>query len=178
MPGLIKKRNDIKIFILFMLGLIDYPLDHNTLHDLCVQDNFISSFDFADCIIDLCESGCVDTYKNGDDDMYKMTATGLQALSALEEDILPMVRDKAMHSAIRLLSFEKSGGKVNVITDKLDFGYKVTCEIIKKGNPIMSISLDVATKSLADRIKQKVNDRPEEIYKGISALLLDDISLM
>ncbi len=178
MSGLIKKRNEIKIFILYMLSIIDYPIDHNTLHDMCVQDNFVSSFDFMDCIVDLCESGCVHTYKDGDDDKYELTETGKKALSPLEKDLMPLVRDRAMHSAIRLLSFEKSGGKVHVSIEKLDVGYKVDCAIIKSGKTLMSVSLNVASKSLADRIEAKVRERPEEVYRGISSILLDDIAIL
>lgn len=178
MSGLIKKRDDIKVFILYMMSIIDYPLPHNTLNDLCVQDNFISSFDFHDCIIDLCESGCVKTYKQDGTDTYEMTKTGMQALSALEENLIPLVRDKAMHSAIRLLSFEKSGGKVNVDIMKQDFGYRVSVNIEKNGKSLLEVSLDAATVSLAERIAKKVRERPEEVFRGISSLLLDDISLL
>lgn len=179
MPGLLRRREDIKVFILYMLNLMDCPLEHNTLHDMCVQDNFVSSFDFMDCVADLCETGCVSTYKDDiGDDIYLITQKGVQVLSALEEDMLPLVRDKAMHSAIRLLSFEKSGGKVHVNYEKLDFGYKVNCEVEKNGKTLIAVSLNVATKSLVDRIEKKMRERPEEIYRGISALLLDDINLM
>ncbi len=178
MSGLIKKRNDIKVFILYMMSIIDYPLTHNTLNDLCVQDNFISSFDFNDCIIDLCESGCVKTYRQNDEDMYELTKIGMQALSALEDDLVPLVRDKAMHSAIRLLSFEKSGGKVYVDIMKQELGYRVGIKIEKNGHSLLEVSLDAATASLAERIAKKVRERPEEIYRGISSLLLDDISLL
>lgn len=178
MSGLIKKRNDIKVFILYMMSIIDYPLQHNTLNDLCAQDNFISSFDFHDCIIDLCESGCVKTYKEDGHDMYELTKTGMQALSALEDNLVPLVRDKAMHSAIRMLSFEKSGGKVNVDIMKQDFGYRVSIKIEKEGKSLLEVSLDAATVSIAERIAKKAHERPEEIFRGISSLLLDDISLL
>lgn len=178
MSGLIRRRDDVKVFILFMMNLIDYPVDHNTLHDLCVQDNFVSSFTFNDCIRDLCETGCVDCRMENSDDIYTITKTGLEALAGLEDDIMPLVRDRAMHSAIRLLSFEKSGGKVRVRIEKQEMGYKVHCDIEKKGRSVLSVSVNAPTKALADRIENKVRQRPEEIYRGISALLLDDIALM
>lgn len=160
------------------MSVIDYPLAHNTLNDLCVQDNFISSFDFHDCIIDLCQSGCVKTYKQDDDDFYELTKLGMQTLSTLEDSLVPLVRDKAMHSAIRLLSFEKSGGKVNVDISKKEFGYRVNVNIEKNNTSLLEVSLDAPTLSLAERISKKVKERPEEVYRGISSLLLDDISLL
>ena len=178
MSGLIRKRNDIKVFILFVMSLLDYPIDHNTLNDLCVQDNYISPFDFSYCIEDLCKAGCVSNYKNGDDDMYELTANGKVALDGLIDNLLPLVRDRAMHSTVRLLSFEKAGGKVNVDIEKAEHGYTVNCQITKKGVPFLSISINAPTKSQADRMERKLRESPEEVFRGMSSLLLGDIAFL
>ena len=42
------EKSDIKIFILYLLSRVERPLDFVTLHDICVQDEFINTFDFMD----------------------------------------------------------------------------------------------------------------------------------
>jgi len=62
----LKDKNDIKIFILYLMKNIDYPLDFNTLSDIAVQDEFVSYFDFAECFAQLLDIGTVAQIRVGD----------------------------------------------------------------------------------------------------------------
>ena len=42
------EKSDIKIFILYLLTQLERPLDYVTLHDICVQDEFVNQFDFVE----------------------------------------------------------------------------------------------------------------------------------
>ena len=45
MQAPLKEKNDIKIFILYLLKNLNYPLDFNTISDIVVQDEFVNYFD-------------------------------------------------------------------------------------------------------------------------------------
>ena len=45
----LKNKTDIKIFILYLLSNVGYPLSYAEINDISVQDNFVGSMDFAEC---------------------------------------------------------------------------------------------------------------------------------
>ena len=55
----LKNQNDIKIFILYLLMNVPRPLSYNELNDIVVQDELVSSLDFAECIAQLEDTGNV-----------------------------------------------------------------------------------------------------------------------
>ena len=86
MQAPLKEKNDIKIFILYLLKNLNYPLDFNTISDIVVQDEFVNYFDFAECFAELLDIGNIeqipakpDEQKNSPD-LYRITATGIQDL--------------------------------------------------------------------------------------------------
>ena len=57
MPSPLREKNEIKIFILFLLDKIGYPLDYNTIGSIVVQDGIVRFFDFADAFYQLLDAG-------------------------------------------------------------------------------------------------------------------------
>ena len=60
MQAPLKEKNDIKIFILYLLKNLNYPLDFNTISDIVVQDEFVNYFDFAECFAELLDIGNIE----------------------------------------------------------------------------------------------------------------------
>ena len=48
MQAQLKEKNDIKIFILYLMRNIGYPLDFSNINDIVVQDGIVNYFDFAE----------------------------------------------------------------------------------------------------------------------------------
>ena len=65
MQGPLKDKNDIKIFILYLLRNIGYPLDFDNINDIVVQDGIVGYFDFADCFAELLDTGNIAEEKEG-----------------------------------------------------------------------------------------------------------------
>ena len=59
MGARLKNKNDIKIFILYLLQNINYPLDFPTINDIVVQDEYVNYFDFAECFAEILDMGHV-----------------------------------------------------------------------------------------------------------------------
>ena len=67
MHSQLRDKNDIKIFILYLLRHIGYPLDFVSINDIVVQDGYVGYFDFAECFAELLETGNIvltDTAEN------------------------------------------------------------------------------------------------------------------
>lgn len=67
MRSLLTNADEIKIFILYLLDKIGYPLDYPSIGAIVMQDSVVSFFDFAECFFALVEAGLIrEIYPDGD----------------------------------------------------------------------------------------------------------------
>ena len=59
MHSQLRDKNDIKIFILYLLRHIGYPLDFVSINDIVVQDGYVGYFDFAECFAEMLDDGLI-----------------------------------------------------------------------------------------------------------------------
>lgn len=57
MASQLKEENEIKIFILYLLDKIGYPLDYPSIGSIMMQDGVVNFFDFAQCFFALVDAG-------------------------------------------------------------------------------------------------------------------------
>ena len=104
------EKSDIKIFILYLLSRVERPLDFVTLHDICVQDEFINTFDFMDEFYELQKIKAITVEKNDDgSEKVRITPKGRDTAQTMKDAILPEILDHAVRSALQLLSFKARG---------------------------------------------------------------------
>ena len=67
MKSLLTDPNEIKIFILYLLDKIGYPLDYPSIGTIMIKDGVVNFFDFAECFFALVEAGHIrEIYPDGD----------------------------------------------------------------------------------------------------------------
>ena len=67
MRSLFTEAEEIKIFILYLLDKIGYPLDYPSIGAIMMQDGVVNFFDFAECFFALVEAGHIkEIYPDGD----------------------------------------------------------------------------------------------------------------
>ena len=57
--GGMSDKTDIKVFILYIMDCIDYPLEYDVIRELAAQNGYVGDFDFAECFSQLLELGHV-----------------------------------------------------------------------------------------------------------------------
>lgn len=192
----LKDKNDIKIFILYLLKHIEYPLDFNTISDIVVQDEFVSYFDFAECFAELLDTETVELIRIDDEDAvelvpddaaraatrgeyFKITEKGIVVVEQLHSNLLNMIKDKSLKSALRLLSFKQRGADVKCSHFLRDDGrYNFHCEIIEKHEIILEVNMVVEDEILLAKMLKNFNERPEVAYRGVMSLLSGDINYL
>lgn len=196
MQAPLKDKNDIKIFILYLLKNLQYPLDFNTISDMVVQDEFVNYFDFAECFAELLDSGIVEQIRTGDgtssestvgtngrtekkDQLYKITEGGIEVVEQLQSSLLNVIKEKSLKSAMRMLSFKERGSQVKCSgAEREDGRYDFECEIIENKCSMLKVNLVVDDKSLLDQMLENFDRRPEVAYRGLITLLTGDINYL
>lgn len=181
----LKEKNDIKIFILYLLKNLKEPLDFNTISDIVVQDEFVNYFDFAECFAELLDAETIRQLREeerttpGKFELYAITDKGIEVVEQLQSDLLNMIREKSLRSAMRLLSFKKQGSDIRCESNERPDGrYDLHCEIIEHGKAILKVDLVVEQKYLLDKMIRNFNERPEILYRGTVSLLSGDINYL
>lgn len=178
-PFVLTEKTDIKIFILYLLMHIERPVDFATLHDIVVQDEFVRQFDFMDCFYELCETEAIQKFEKDGTEYYTITPKGRSATEALQSDLLRPIRERALRSALRLLSFQSRGTKAKSSVSMLENGkYKLDCECRDSEGVFMQTSVVVDTKRQAELMKYHFDDKAELIYRGILSLLSGDMNYL
>ena len=173
------EKNDIKIFILYLLRNIEYPVDITTLSDISVQDDFVRQFDFMDCFFELIESGAIECAYADGEQLYSITDAGRKAAEAFQSEILPAIRQRSLKSAYRLLSFKKTGAVISSsVAEESGSRHIVSVSIKNKSGKVMEASVAVENGQTAEKMRRNFEEKPELVYKGLLSLLSGDVNYL
>lgn len=179
MQAPLKDKNDIKIFILYLLRHIGYPLDFVTINDIVVQDGVVNYFDFAECFAELLETGNVEELKTDGDDLYAITEQGKHVADTLQSRLLNLLRDKSLKSALRLLSFRKRGADVRCEVAPLSGGrYEMHCIVIDHHEEILHLTVVLDNETQVEKMRYNFMNKPEVVYRGMMALLSGEVNYL
>ena len=171
----LKNKTDIKIFILYLLTNVGYPLSYAEINDISVQDNFVGTLEFAECFSELLETGNILEIKPSEENKqasYEITEQGKSVASALQSDILGYIRTKSLKSALRYLSFQRKGFYVQTeAIQRPDGRFDLKCSVAEPNSPAMELSLIVDNRYQLNRMRHHFEENPETVYRSILALL-------
>lgn len=195
MQAPLKEKNDIKIFILYLLKNLNYPLDFNTISDIVVQDEFVSYFDFAECFAELLDTETIEMLRISEEivepsigengrpenksEYFKITEKGIVVVEQLQSNLLGIIKEKSLKSAMRLLSFKQRGADLKCTHALREDGkYDLHCEVIENFEPVLQINLVVENEDLLHKMIENFNEHPEVAYRGVLAVLSGDINYL
>ena len=171
--------NDIKIFILYLMQNLHRPLDFTTVSEISVQDGIVNYFDFASCFAELIDGGSIREYVVDGNPTYEITDKGKLVVNELQSNIMNIIREKSLRSALRLLSFKERGSKVSCDYEQVgEDKYVMNCEITEKDELVMKVSIGVYSKQLLDMMMYNFDNKPEVLYKGLIAILTGEVDYL
>lgn len=176
----IGSMRNVKIFVLYLLENINYPLEFTTINDVVMQTDYVMYLDFAEAFYQMVDMDLIEKV-DGDDgrDYYIVTEKGRLVARELKSDVLASVLDKALSKALRYLDFKKRQVVARCTVEKTDDGrFCVSCSFTEKGVLIFSQSLVVDTENRAQRMRDNFYERPEVIYRGVTALLAGNVNYL
>jgi hypothetical protein len=174
------EKSDIKIFILYLLAQLERPLDYVSLHDICVQDEFVNQFDFTEEFYELLDMKALEE-KNGEngEKLVYLTHKGRETAETMKDRILPEILDHAVRSALQLLSFKAQGLSARSSIEDVGGGkYLLTCSIGGHDGNHMETKLMLESLRQAERMRINFDERSEFIYRGIMALLSGNMNYL
>ena len=167
-------KDEIKIFILYLMDRIGYPVKFEDVCSILHQENVVSYFDGGDCFGELVDAKHVIEVDRDDDGegLYVVTSTGRTIAHELSDAILDSIKESSYRSAIRHLSFQKRGAKLDCYYKLRENGkFYVHCEITEFGRLVLDVNVEVDTKIEAERMLANFRRKPEIVFRGTLALV-------
>ena len=181
MRSQVGSKNNVKIFVLYLMENINYPMDFVTLNDVIMQTDYVMYLDFAEAFGEMTDDGLVECVGKDerDSELYFVTEKGRMIAAELKSDLLDSILDQSLACALRYLNFKKRGIEAKcTVTPEEGGKYKVACTFTEKGAEIFRTELLVDSKSRADRMKENFRERPEAIFRGVNALLAGNVNYL
>ena len=164
-------ENEIKIFILYLMNLINHGVYYDDIANMTYESGYVGYFDFAEIFSKLVESG--DIEKTGEKNIYNVTQRGRAIAENLEHLIPPAPKTKGTAVAARYSDLKKSGAVISHSLEEESDGYRFTCGIKdkKENSEIFHVSLFIKDKATADKISETFAKNPNAVHRGIYAML-------
>ena len=175
--GDMSDRIDIKVFILFLLDELRYPLGETVIAEMVHEHGYVGRFDFAECFSELTERGHITEIEDEGEKQYVISPLGHSVASELQGTLHEYIREKSRISALKRLSLYRRGAKTDVtVTKEAEGKYLVRCVIRDKDGLMMDTTMSVPSVEEAERIKKHFNEQPEEVCRGVLTVLTGQIA--
>ena len=159
---------DMKVFLLFLLDNIGYPLEHTTVIEIVQENTDEISLDYDECLRQLVSTGHVLYDEVGTERYYMISDKGRLVAAELYDSLDKGFRERSMRLAIKHISLSKSGAGIKAyITETENKRFRVTLEAFDRYGEIMSTSITVNSLNEAEMIKKNYEAKPDGVYRGV-----------
>ena len=165
MKGPLQNKVDIKIFILFLLDNVSYPLDDETVINMIVENGYVGSFDFTECFSELLELGHVAADEVEGKTYYTVSESGRLVCADLQDSLLESIREASSRSASHLLSLHKRGAHLeSEIKEREDKKLYVECRVVEAHGILFSFGVTLTSRMQAEQIVASFRENPEKMF--------------
>ena len=163
----LKSLTDIKVYVLFILDHIAYPIDHSTLIEIISESTGEISLEYDNALQGLADSKHINFDEVDGERYYMISELGKMVSAELYDTIDKTLLEKSMRVAGKYISFAESGIKVSSsVKEREDKRFVVNLVASDAEGEIMNMSLSVKSRMEAERIAANYEARPEKIYRG------------
>ncbi len=169
-----RNLNNVKIFVLYLMRNINYPMNFSTINDIVMQNDYVMYLDFAEAFHQMLDGDLIQAEGQDEhgDTLYSVTRRGAMVAEELKSDILPAILDQSLSCALRYLDFKSREITVDTTAEKRpDNTFDVSLSLKEKGKVLFSTTINVDSEYRTHQIRQVFRERPDVVYRGVLALL-------
>ena len=166
--GGLRSRDDIRLLICYLLKSVDAPMTRDMLNDAMQEDGLANFFEVGQAIEELLKTGNITADILDEDEVTTVTEKGREAAELLQTSLPRTVREKAVNSAIRLVTRAKVERENKIEVKKEDDGgYTITFTLFDRGTELMKLSIYVVDSLQLEQVKQNFINDPVKVYSTI-----------
>lgn len=164
----LRTLTDIKIFLLFLLDNIRYPVDYTTLTRI-ISDNVEDvTFDYEASLRELADAEHLLFDEVDGERYYMISDSGRLIASELYDRLDPEFRESSIKSAAKYISLSKSNAAISSkIIELADKRFEVTFAASDKLGKLFSLSLVVNSRAQAEKMVANFESNPDSVHRGL-----------
>lgn len=169
--GGLRNRDDIRLLVCYLLKAIDKPIEKEQLNNALLENGLANYFEISQAITELLSNGAIDMLIIDDEECYKILPIGKEIAENLEMTLPKTVRERAVNSAIKLLTLKEVERENRIDVEKVDDGYNVTFSLMSGNDELMKLTLLVGDSMQVESIKKNYLEDPIKLYSSIITAL-------
>lgn len=166
--GLIHKKLDIKLLILYILRRLPGYVDAPTLAELCQCDNGVGYFDYSDCLYELINTGHVEEVPRKG---YKITEKGIHDGDEVCLSLPSCVRLKADKELEPVRLRLERAEMIEAFHYQTSNGLVVELAMSDSKGEIIRMRLAAGSEKAAEKLEENFRENAESYYNKIIDIL-------
>lgn len=163
----LRTMTDKKIFILFLLDTIRYPVDYTTLQEIVFENTVTLSTEYEECLGALMDEGHVLSDEEDGERYYMISESGRALASELYDALDPVFREQCALSVAKHLSLSGKGIRIrSSVEEDASRRFRVTLVSEDGFGEIFRLSLTVNSRAEAEDIRRHYESMPDSVYRG------------
>lgn len=175
------KKQNVTVFVLYLMQNVGYPLDFVTVNDIVMQTDYVAYLDFAESFSRMEDGGLVEKVGVNDkgEPLYAVTQKGRTVVESLQNEILPSILEESLTCALRHLDFRRRGVKASChASPNPKGGYDFVCTLTEGDITLLSITLWTDSRSRAELMETQFRTYPENTYRATLALMTGNVNYL
>lgn len=173
--GGLRNREEIRLLICYLLKTLDKPIEKARLNDAVLENGLANYFEINSAISELLSNACIDTVIEDEEECLVILPRGKEIADNLETSLPKTVRERAVNSAVKIMTNKKAEKENNVLIEKTeDGGYNVTFSLMSDKDELMRLTVYVADSMQAELLKKNYLEDPIKLYSSIITALTVD----
>ncbi len=174
-PGGPTTNDEIKILICYILTKIGVAMSFAQIHEALEEHELVNYFELVAAVDSLAETGHIESVNVGNTAAsYVVTKLGESTANEIDGLLPPVVREKAVDAADKLLRRKKREQDVVAQIAEAGDGYEVKLSIPNENVSLVAFTVFCPTKEEAELVRKRFLNDPTFIYIGTLALLTGD----
>ncbi len=170
--GGLRNRDDIRLLICYLLKAIDKPIEKAQLNDAVLENGLANYFEINQAIGELLSNASIDSVIVDDEECLVILPKGKEIAENLETSLPRTVRERAVNSAVKLMTFKTAEKENEVrIESAADGGYNVTLSFKSDKDELMRLTIYAGDSMQAELLKQHYLEDPVKLYSSIITAL-------
>ena len=168
--GFIHDMLDVKLLILLAASRAEFPMDSETIYDLCYQDETLSYFDLKQALPQMVESQHLAVDENG---LYTITDKGREHAAVMDDLIAVPVHQRVLDAVRAYNARRRRDELIHVDIEKQDDGeFAVSMQLDYDGGRLIRLELSAPTEKQARAFGQAFRANAEEVYQTVIMQML------
>ncbi len=166
--GGLRNRDDIRLLVCYLLKSVDSPMTRQMLNEAMQEDGLANYFEVGQAIEELLKTANITADIMGDEEVITVTQKGREAAEMLQTSLPRTVRERAVNSAIRLITKARVERENKIeVTKEENGGYTITFTLFDKNTQFMKLSVYVVDSLQLEQVKQNFINDPVKVYSTI-----------